>query len=71
MWVEIFPTNKSNQESDAFDITPRPVKDFEVRLVVWDTKDIVCADWEGTSDVFFRAFFDSREAKETDTHYRC
>jgi Ca2+-dependent lipid-binding protein len=71
MWVEIFPTNKASQESDSWDITPRPVKDFEVRLVVWDTKDVIAADWEGTSDVFIRAFFDSRQAKETDTHYRC
>lgn len=29
-------------------------------------------DDEGTSDVYCRAFFDSRnDAKETDTHYRC
>ncbi len=29
-------------------------------------------DIEGVSDVFCRAFFDSKEdAKETDTHYRC
>jgi hypothetical protein len=29
-------------------------------------------DIEGVSDVYCRAFFDSKEdAKETDTHYRC
>lgn len=29
-------------------------------------------DAEGTSDVYIRAFFDSRkDALETDTHYRC
>ena len=29
-------------------------------------------DAEGTSDVFIRAFFDSKEqTKETDTHFRC
>jgi len=29
-------------------------------------------DAEGTSDVFIRTFFDSRECtKETDTHFRC
>jgi hypothetical protein len=29
-------------------------------------------DDEGTSDVFIRAFFDSKEcSKETDTHFRC
>jgi hypothetical protein len=39
---------------------------------VYDTKDIKMMDAEGTSDVFFRAFFDSRkDALETDTHFRC
>lgn len=28
-------------------------------------------DIEGVSDVFVRAYFDSKQAKETDTHYRC
>lgn len=39
--------------------------------MVWDTKDVIAADWEGTSDVFIRCFFDTKNAKETDTHYRC
>lgn len=72
MWVEIFATNKSSAEGTVtWDITPRPIKEYEVRLVVWDTKDVICADIEGTSDVFIRAFFDTKDAKETDTHYRC
>ncbi len=28
-------------------------------------------DAEGTSDVYIRAFFDSKNALETDCHYRC
>lgn len=54
-----------------FDITPRPIKDYEVRVVVWDTKDIVAQDIEGTSDVFITCFFDNKVQKETDCHYRC
>ena len=42
-----------------------------MRLVVWGTKDVVAKDWEGTSDVFIRAFFDTKDSKETDCHYRC
>ena len=42
-----------------------------MRLVVWDTKEIVAQDVEGTSDVFIRAFLDTKDSKETDTHYRC
>jgi hypothetical protein len=39
---------------------------------VFNTRDIKMMDDGGTSDVYFRAFFDSRkDAAETDTHYRC
>jgi len=38
---------------------------------VFDTVDIIAMDVEGTSDVFVRAFFDSKKDKETDTHFRC
>ena len=71
LWVEIHPTTKSTQESQVYDITPRPQKDYEVRVVVWDTKEVINADIEGVSDVFIRAYFDSKNSKETDTHYRC
>lgn len=39
--------------------------------MVWDTKDIIATDIEGTSDIYIRAFFDTKDAKETDCHYRC
>ena len=58
-------------EEPIWDISPKPYEEFEVRLVVWDTKEIKMMDEEGTSDVFIRAFFDSDNAKETDCHYRC
>lgn len=48
-----------------------PQKDFELRVVVWDTKDIPATDIEGTSDLFIKAFMDDNDKKETDTHYRC
>mmetsp|Transcript_30279 Transcript_30279/g.29598 ORF Transcript_30279/g.29598 Transcript_30279/m.29598 type:complete len:175 (-) Transcript_30279:121-645(-) len=70
MWLELNPTTKATEDK-VYDILPRPVKDYEVRVVVWDTKDIVAMDWEGTSDLYVRAFFDSNDAKETDTHFRC
>ena len=44
---------------------------MECRVVVWETKDTVKMDWEGTTDIYARVFFDSNRAKETDTHYRC
>jgi hypothetical protein len=45
---------------------------LEIRVVIFDTIDIKMMDTEGTSDAFFRCFFDSKdEVKETDTHFRC
>ena len=55
-----------------YDITPKPLEEFEIRLVIFDTVDIKMMDAEGTSDVYCRAFFDTKEeVHETDTHYRC
>jgi hypothetical protein len=42
-----------------------------VRVCIYDTLDVVCADVEGTSDVFIKAFIDDKDKKETDTHFRC
>lgn len=71
LWVEIIPTTIPLQEQKIFDITKKPVEEYEVRVVVWDTLDVVMADAEGTSDVYIRAFFDAKDDKETDTHFRC
>lgn len=71
LWVDIIPTSVAN-EYPKYDITPRPPQEFEIRVCVFDTVDIKMMDDEGTSDVFIRTFFDSRECtKETDTHFRC
>ena len=70
LWVELHETNKAGI-SEAYKVAPRPEKEYQMRLVVWDTVDVVNMDIEGTSDVYGRAFFDTKEAKETDTHYRC
>lgn len=45
--------------------------DYEVRVVVYDTKETPCTDAEGVSDVFIKAYIDDKDKKETDTHFRC
>jgi len=70
-WLEIEPSNKKDNEQKEWDIAPEPVKDYEIRLSVMDTKDVPCEDFEGVSDVFIRAYFDDGEKKDTDTHFRC
>lgn len=71
MWVHIIPTSIPLNTVPHYDITPKPAEEFEVRVCIFNTLDVKCADVEGTSDVYARVFFDSSDAKETDTHYRC
>lgn len=53
-------------------MTPKPAEEFEIRFVVFDTVDIIAMDVEGTSDVYCRAYFDTKEeVHETDCHFRC
>lgn len=71
MWVNIIPTSIPLNSVPKFDITPKPAEEFEVRVSVFNTLNVKCADFEGTSDVYCRVFFVPKDAKETDTHYRC
>ena len=71
LWTEIITTNSIN-DHPVWDIHPRPPEEFEIRVCIFNAKDMKIMDWEGTSDVFFRAFFDPNEdVQETETHYRC
>ena len=73
MWVEINDARcEPEDEPTVYDISSKPPEEFEMRICIFDTEDIKMMDAEGTSDVYVRAFFDSRkDALETDTHYRC
>lgn len=42
-----------------------------MRVCVFETRDIKMMDVEDTSDVYIRCFMDTKNALETDTHYRC
>ena len=41
--------------------------------MIWDTKDIEAEELEENDalDIFVRAYFDSKNALESDCHYRC
>ena len=70
MWCEIDQKDSKLANLDPIDISPEPKKDYEVRLIVWKTKDIEMMDFEGTSDVYVRSFLNPDKDKTTDTHYR-
>jgi len=70
-WLTIHPLKSKEAESEAMDISAEPVEEFEMRLIIWKTQDIECMDFEGTSDIFVRAFIDPEDDHFTDTHWRC
>ena len=63
------------QQVKTWDITPRPPRQVEMRLVVWETKEIPNMDIEGTTDLYIQSKMTvgGKDSgwKETDTHYRC
>ena len=63
-------TNKAANKP-ALDITPEPVKDYEMRFIIWGGKDCIEMDFEGTSDTYIRSFIDDKDDHYTDTHWRC
>ena len=69
-WIEVIP-KKELVLSPIWKIDPRPPAEFEARLIIWGTDDVADADYEGTSDLYVRAWVNENEPKETDTHYRC
>ena len=70
MWAEIIPVNLDLRKIDTFDISPKPTEEYEIRVAVFETRELKMMDIEGTTDGFVKAFFDSNKAKETDTHFR-
>lgn len=70
MWLEINDVS-GPVKPKVWDITPEPPQPVEVRVCIFDTKEVIMMDAEGTSDVFIRSYFDTKKALETDTHYRC
>lgn len=58
MWCEIHEKDSKAHSQEPIDITPPRVEEFEARLVVWRTRDIEEMDFEGTTDIYVRAFFD-------------
>jgi len=61
MWVEINAANIPLAEQKKWDITPKPPVPIEVRICILNCKGIPMMDFEGTSDVFFKGYFNSSE----------
>ncbi len=54
------------------DVSLPPKQIFEVRVVIWKSKDVPPMDsFEGMSDLFVKCWPEGCKPQETDTHWRC
>lgn len=69
-WLELIEP-KEAQSVPRFDIRPPPREEFELRVIVYETRDCVFLD-EVTkcNDLFLTGIYNGKKL-ETDTHWRC
>eukprot|EP00731_Ephydatia_muelleri_P036905 Em0351g5a len=75
MWVDIFPKTGANIPP-PIDISPRKPEKYYLRIVVWNTKDVLLdevsvATGEAMSDIYVKGWLRGQdETQKTDTHFR-
>ncbi|XP_063079434.1 otoferlin [Engraulis encrasicolus] len=75
MWVDMFPMDMP-APGPAVDISPRKPKSFELRVIIWNTDDVVLEDdafmtGEKMSDIYVRGWLKGQQEdkQDTDVHY--
>ena len=71
MWIDIILKNKIRQ-FPKYKISPPPYDEYELRVIVHSTKNLVFKDvLDKCNDVFCTGGIGNLEFEETDTHWRC
>ena len=69
-WVDMLNPVESRR-FPLIDISPPPREPFEVRVVVWRTKQVPASDgFTGMNDLFCKVWLEGMKAQQTDCHYR-
>ncbi|EFN61375.1 Otoferlin [Camponotus floridanus] len=75
MWVDMFPMDMPSP-GPSLDISPRKPKSYELRIIIWNTDDVVLEDdafftGEKMSDIYVKGWLKGPEdCQSTDIHYR-
>ncbi|XP_054644140.1 fer-1-like protein 6 isoform X3 [Dunckerocampus dactyliophorus] len=75
MWVDMFPMDMPHP-GPAVDISPRKPKGYELRVIIWNTEDVILEDsnfltGQKSSDIYIKGWLKGLEddRQETDVHY--
>ncbi|XP_061547609.1 fer-1-like protein 6 [Phycodurus eques] len=75
MWVDMFPMDLPHP-GPAVDISPRKPKGYELRVIIWNTEDVILEDsnfltGQKSSDIYIKGWLKGLEddRQETDVHY--
>ncbi|XP_062857468.1 otoferlin isoform X2 [Trichomycterus rosablanca] len=76
LWVDMFPMDVP-APGPALDISPRKPKKYELRVIIWNTDDVILEDddyftGEKSSDIYVRGWLkgQTEDKQDTDVHYR-